>query len=301
MKKGLQAIFASRGQPFSINDEAFLTPCRHIDRMIFITSSGWNTSLSTMSTYLYLLAVSFPQLVDIFLLELWLPIIFVQHHNAGSQAWLFKMSMLAAKCLICTLNLSCPLLEWRQALMCILVSSGTLQRLELRKCRRVVVYVLSPFGVQGSIWMCIELMDTSLEIFYKKVYACQRKLPEEVLGVVAYSVSFSNFFYCTRYWSTHQVFHKWCIAMWVARKMFGRFPGENCNLIDRNYILCFSQNRSVLGSVVFSVVTPTLLFVLPAPFIRFHWVIFDVELMLSSNTRSIFWRGESSPVGLTWF
>ena len=46
-----------------------------------------------------------------------------------------------------------------------------------------------PFGFQGDVWICMEVMDTSLDKFYKMIYPKDQTIPEEVLGKIAVSVS----------------------------------------------------------------------------------------------------------------
>lgn len=45
------------------------------------------------------------------------------------------------------------------------------------------------FLSQGDVWICMELMDTSLDKFYKKVLEKERTIPEDILGKIAVSVS----------------------------------------------------------------------------------------------------------------
>lgn len=42
---------------------------------------------------------------------------------------------------------------------------------------------------QGDVWICMELMDTSLDKFYKKVIEKGLTIPEDILGKIAVSVS----------------------------------------------------------------------------------------------------------------
>lgn len=42
---------------------------------------------------------------------------------------------------------------------------------------------------QGDVWICMELMDTSLDKFYRKVLEKNMKIPEDILGEIAVSVS----------------------------------------------------------------------------------------------------------------
>ncbi|KHJ84989.1 kinase domain protein [Oesophagostomum dentatum] len=41
---------------------------------------------------------------------------------------------------------------------------------------------------EGDVWICMEVMDTSLDKFYKKCFALGRKLPEPFIGKVTLSV-----------------------------------------------------------------------------------------------------------------
>ena len=40
----------------------------------------------------------------------------------------------------------------------------------------------------GDVWICMEIMDTSLDKFYQKVYKLNMTIPEEILGKIAMSV-----------------------------------------------------------------------------------------------------------------
>ncbi|ETE59758.1 Dual specificity mitogen-activated protein kinase kinase 3, partial [Ophiophagus hannah] len=40
-------------------------------------------------------------------------------------------------------------------------------------------------GSQGDVWICMELMDTSLDKFYKKVLEKKKNIPEDILGKIA--------------------------------------------------------------------------------------------------------------------
>lgn len=42
---------------------------------------------------------------------------------------------------------------------------------------------------QGDVWICMELMDTSLDKFYKMVIEKGLPFPEDILGKIAVSVS----------------------------------------------------------------------------------------------------------------
>lgn len=45
--------------------------------------------------------------------------------------------------------------------------------------------------LQGDVWICMELMDTSLDKFYKQVIDKGQTIPEDILGKIAVSVSTS--------------------------------------------------------------------------------------------------------------
>ena len=61
------------------------------------------------------------------------------------------------------------------------------------QCGRMSMYFSVP---QGSVWICMEVMDASLERFYQTVFAggAGVRMPEEVIGAVASSVSPLLFF-----------------------------------------------------------------------------------------------------------
>lgn len=46
-----------------------------------------------------------------------------------------------------------------------------------------------PLPPQGDVWICMELMDTSLDKFYRKVLEKGMTIPEDILGEIAVSVS----------------------------------------------------------------------------------------------------------------
>lgn len=41
---------------------------------------------------------------------------------------------------------------------------------------------------EGDVWICMEVMDMSLDKFYTKVYKHNRSIPEDILGKIAFSV-----------------------------------------------------------------------------------------------------------------
>ena len=43
--------------------------------------------------------------------------------------------------------------------------------------------------LQGDVWICMELMDTSLDKFYKKVIEKGKTIPEDILGKITVAVS----------------------------------------------------------------------------------------------------------------
>lgn len=42
---------------------------------------------------------------------------------------------------------------------------------------------------EGDVWICMEVMDMSLDKFYDKVYKNNREIPESILGVITVAVS----------------------------------------------------------------------------------------------------------------
>jgi len=41
---------------------------------------------------------------------------------------------------------------------------------------------------QGNVWICMDVMDISLEPFYRKVHTLHGRFDEDVLSVIAFSV-----------------------------------------------------------------------------------------------------------------
>jgi len=57
-------------------------------------------------------------------------------------------------------------------------------------------YTVQFFGAlffEGEVWICMEVMDKSLDKFYDKVYKNNRSIPENILGVIALSVNICVF------------------------------------------------------------------------------------------------------------
>uniref|UniRef100_A0A3B5QAS1 mitogen-activated protein kinase kinase n=1 Tax=Xiphophorus maculatus TaxID=8083 RepID=A0A3B5QAS1_XIPMA len=55
-------------------------------------------------------------------------------------------------------------------------------------------YTVTFYGAlfrEGDVWICMELMDTSLDKFYKKVFQKGQTIPEDILGKITVAVSFS--------------------------------------------------------------------------------------------------------------
>ncbi|XP_044759861.1 dual specificity mitogen-activated protein kinase kinase 6 [Coccinella septempunctata] len=53
------------------------------------------------------------------------------------------------------------------------------------------LYTVQFFGAlfrEGDVWICMEVMDTSLDKFYAKVYKHGRRIPEDMLGKITYAV-----------------------------------------------------------------------------------------------------------------
>jgi mitogen-activated protein kinase kinase 3 len=52
-------------------------------------------------------------------------------------------------------------------------------------------YTVQFFGAlfrEGDVWICMEVMDTSLDKLYAKVYKHGHNIPEEILGKIAVAV-----------------------------------------------------------------------------------------------------------------
>ncbi|XP_018590515.1 dual specificity mitogen-activated protein kinase kinase 3-like [Scleropages formosus] len=52
-------------------------------------------------------------------------------------------------------------------------------------------YTVTFYGAlfrEGDVWICMELMDTSLDKFYKKVIEKGKKIPEDILGKISVSI-----------------------------------------------------------------------------------------------------------------
>ncbi|GAU97970.1 hypothetical protein RvY_09183 [Ramazzottius varieornatus] len=52
-------------------------------------------------------------------------------------------------------------------------------------------YVVRSYGAlfcEGDLWICMEVMDISLEQFYKKLFAQGRTFPDEVLGFITFAI-----------------------------------------------------------------------------------------------------------------
>lgn len=61
--------------------------------------------------------------------------------------------------------------------------------------------------IQGDVWICMELMDTSLDKFYKKVNEKGRNIPEDILGKITVAVRPVSYF--ALYASTYRVCCMW--------------------------------------------------------------------------------------------
>lgn len=42
---------------------------------------------------------------------------------------------------------------------------------------------------EGDVWICMEVMDMSLDKFYARAYSHQRSIPEDILGKITVAVS----------------------------------------------------------------------------------------------------------------
>ena len=52
------------------------------------------------------------------------------------------------------------------------------------------VHFYGALFLEGDVWICMEVMLTSLDKFYPKVYQLKKKFPEEFIGKIAFCVSF---------------------------------------------------------------------------------------------------------------
>ncbi|PWA17633.1 hypothetical protein CCH79_00008367 [Gambusia affinis] len=55
-------------------------------------------------------------------------------------------------------------------------------------------YTVTFYGAlfrEGDVWICMELMDTSLDKFYKKVFQKGQTIPEDILGKITVAVCLS--------------------------------------------------------------------------------------------------------------
>lgn len=54
----------------------------------------------------------------------------------------------------------------------------------------LILSIFSIYLLQGDCWICMELMDTSLDKFYKFIYEkLQERIPESILGKITVAVS----------------------------------------------------------------------------------------------------------------
>ena len=88
-----------------------------------------------------------------------------------------SQTIMAVKRITCTVNSR----EQKRLLMDLDVSMRT------GSCPYTVMFYGALFR-EGDVWICMEVMDTSLDKFYKMVYQQNKCIPEEVLGKVSYAV-----------------------------------------------------------------------------------------------------------------
>lgn len=61
---------------------------------------------------------------------------------------------------------------------------------------------------EGDVWICMEVMDTSLDKFYPRVYKNDRVINEDILGKVCWSPrTYRNGSSMTSYLSTYRFIH----------------------------------------------------------------------------------------------
>lgn len=86
-------------------------------------------------------------------------------------------TIMAVKRITCTLNSK----EQKRLLMDLEVNMRT------GNCPYTVRFYGALFR-EGDVWICMEVMDTSLDKFYKSVYNNGKSIPEDILGKIAFSV-----------------------------------------------------------------------------------------------------------------
>lgn len=91
-------------------------------------------------------------------------------HNASG-------TVMAVKRITCTYNST----EQKRVLMDLDVNMRT------GNCANTVRFYGALFR-EGDVWICMEVMDTSLDKFYEKVYKSGKKIPEEILCKITVSV-----------------------------------------------------------------------------------------------------------------
>lgn len=86
-------------------------------------------------------------------------------------------TLMAVKHIPCTLNSSGQTLLMREIGVCI----------QSQRCQYIVTFYGALF-IEGSVWICMEVMDVSLAKFYPRVFNSGQLMPHEFLGVVSVSV-----------------------------------------------------------------------------------------------------------------
>lgn len=54
------------------------------------------------------------------------------------------------------------------------------------------MHALCVYFLQGDVWLCMEVMDVSLDKFYRVLYGEDRRIPEIVLRKITVDVSVDN-------------------------------------------------------------------------------------------------------------
>ena len=69
------------------------------------------------------------------------------------------------------------------------VTGGMFQIVEYSQAKPAQISSFSFIFHQGDVWICMEVMDTSLDKFYKMVYDKEKTvIPEDILGKIANTV-----------------------------------------------------------------------------------------------------------------
>ena len=93
---------------------------------------------------------------------------------------------------------------------------------------------------EGDVWICMEVMDTSLDKFSAKVCHHGRQIPEDILGKIAFAVSFPILF---NYVSLHAV----GLNTYVVKcELYENTPHSNCVIKAQLVVIIYSQTFLIM-------------------------------------------------------